>query len=87
LTRQDRQHIAAALADGVGYAEIGRRLGRPTSTVSREVARNGGPGGYRADQAQLATGRRVRRRRPSGAAPARGATRGRCGASWSGSLT
>jgi len=80
LTRQDRQHIAAALADGVGYAEIGRRLGRPTSTVSREVARNGGPGGYRADQAQLATGRRVRRRRPSGAAPARlvpGAAAGR----------
>jgi DNA-binding transcriptional ArsR family regulator len=69
LTRQDRQHIAAALADGVGYAEIGRRLGRPTSTVSREVARNGGPGGYRADQAQLATGRRVRRRRPSGVTP------------------
>jgi len=69
LTRQDRQRIAAALADGVGYAEIGRRLDRPTSTVSREVARNGGPGGYRADQAQLATGRRVRRRRPSGATP------------------
>ncbi|TDD76580.1 MarR family transcriptional regulator [Actinomadura rubrisoli] len=64
LTQTDRRHIAAGLAEGLGYAEIARRLDRPTSTVSREVARNGGPGGYRADRAHHATGRRARRRVP-----------------------
>jgi DNA-binding IclR family transcriptional regulator len=65
LTHQDRQHIASALAEGFGYAEIARRLGRPTSTISREVARNRGPDGYRADLAHEATGWRARRRRPA----------------------
>jgi len=65
LTHQDRQHIASALADGLGYAEIARRLGRPTSTISREVARNGGPDDYRADQAHQATGHRARRPKPA----------------------
>lgn len=64
LVHQDRHDIAAGLSEGLGYAEIARRLGRPTSTVSREVARNGGPGGYRADRAHQATGRRARRRTP-----------------------
>jgi DNA-binding transcriptional regulator GbsR (MarR family) len=63
LSHQDRLEIAACLADGLGYAEIARRLRRPTSTISREVARNGGPGGYRADHAHYATASRARRRR------------------------
>ncbi|MCG5217221.1 helix-turn-helix domain-containing protein [Streptosporangium soli] len=61
LTGQDRQHIAAWLAEGLGYAEIGRRLGRPASTIMREVTRNGGPDGYGADQAHEATRHRARR--------------------------
>ncbi len=61
LTEQDRERIATGLAGGLGYAEIARGLGRPTSTVSREVARNGGPGGYRPSSAQRATTRRARR--------------------------
>lgn len=61
LTRQDRQRIASGLAEGRGYAEIARQLERPTSTVSREVARNGGPEGYRADKAHRATRHRARR--------------------------
>jgi hypothetical protein len=65
LTHEDRRLIAAWLADGLGYAEIGRRLGRPTSTISREVARNGAPGEYLADHAQLAAGHRARRRKPA----------------------
>ncbi|MFI0422964.1 MarR family transcriptional regulator [Spongiactinospora sp. 9N601] len=65
LTHDERRSIAAWLAEGSGYAEIARRLGRPTSTVSREVARNGGPGGYTADRAQRATGARARRRGPA----------------------
>ncbi|XVQ83129.1 helix-turn-helix domain-containing protein [Microbispora siamensis] len=61
LTDEDRQHIAAGLAKGLGYAEIGRRLGRPASTIMREVTRNGGPDDYRADQAHEATRHRARR--------------------------
>lgn len=65
LTHDDRRRIAAGLADGLGYAEIARRLGRPTSTVTREVTRNGGPGGYRAERAQRMTTQRARRRVPA----------------------
>lgn len=61
LTHQDRRQIAAGLAEGLGYAEIARRLDRPTSTVSREVQRNGGARDYRADRAQQATTQRSRR--------------------------
>ncbi|MGW6982667.1 helix-turn-helix domain-containing protein [Streptomyces sp. NPDC054932] len=62
LNQQERQQIALGLADGLAYAEIARRLDRPTSTVSREVMRNGGPNGYRADLAHRATERRAHRR-------------------------
>jgi hypothetical protein len=65
LTSQERRRIAAGLADGLGYAEIARRLGRPTSTVSREVTRNGGGAEYRANRAQRATGQRARRKPPA----------------------
>ncbi|MDA3643363.1 MarR family transcriptional regulator [Saccharopolyspora indica] len=63
LTQLDRRRIAAGLAERLGYAEIARQLDRPTSTVSREVARNGGPDRYRADYAHLATEHRARRRK------------------------
>lgn len=65
MTQQDRQRIATGLADGLSYAEIARRLDRPTSTISREVGRNGGPGGYRPQQAQQATVQRARRGTPA----------------------
>ncbi|WP_405848297.1 helix-turn-helix domain-containing protein [Streptomyces niveus] len=65
LSHDERRDIGAGLAKGLGYAEIARRLGRPTSTVSREVARNGGADGYRADRALRATERRARRRGPA----------------------
>ncbi|MFD8670665.1 helix-turn-helix domain-containing protein [Streptomyces microflavus] len=70
LTQQERQEIALGLADGLAYAEIARRLDRPTSTVTREVMRNGGPAAYRADLAHRATERRAHRR---GQAAPRGA--------------
>lgn len=63
LTQQERQQITLGLADGLAYAEIARRLDRPTSTVTREVMRNGGPTAYRADLAQHATERRSHQRR------------------------
>ncbi|MFJ2576000.1 helix-turn-helix domain-containing protein [Kitasatospora aureofaciens] len=62
LTQQERQQIAVGLADNLAYAEIGRRLDRPTSTITREVMRNGGPTGYRADLAHRATQQRTHRR-------------------------
>jgi DNA-binding transcriptional ArsR family regulator len=71
LTQRERQQIALGLADDLAYAEIARRLDRPTSTITREVTRNGGPGTYRADLAHRATQRRARRRKqtaPTGAA-------------------
>lgn len=63
LTQQERQQISLGLADGLAYAEIARRLDRPTSTVTREVMRNGGPTAYRADLAHRATEHRAHRRR------------------------
>ncbi|MFC3500876.1 helix-turn-helix domain-containing protein [Micromonospora krabiensis] len=63
LTQQERQQIALGLADDLPYAEIARRLHRPTSTITREVMRNGGPTAYRADLAHRATERRAQRRR------------------------
>jgi len=76
LTQQERQQIALGLADGLAYAEIARRLDRPTSTITREVMRNGGPTAYRADLAHRATERRAHRRKhtsPRGqGAPAQG---------------
>lgn len=73
LTQQERQQIALGLAEDLAYAEIARRLDRPTSTITREVMRNGGPTGYRADLAHRATERRARRRVPAASASARSA--------------
>ncbi|MFF1651331.1 helix-turn-helix domain-containing protein [Streptomyces sp. NPDC058240] len=63
LTQQERRQIALGMADGLAYAEIARRLDRPTSTITREVMRNGGPAGYRADLAHRATEHRAHRRK------------------------
>ena len=67
LTQHERQQIALGLADGLAYAEIARRVDRPTSTITREVMRNGGPTTYRADRALRATERRAHRRRHAAA--------------------
>ncbi|MFJ8827917.1 helix-turn-helix domain-containing protein [Streptomyces sp. NPDC102467] len=67
LTQQERQQIALGLADGQAYAEIARRLDRPTSTVTREVMRNGGPTAYRAEIAHRATEHRAHRRKQAAA--------------------
>uniref|UniRef100_UPI0038999800 MarR family transcriptional regulator n=1 Tax=Streptomyces bikiniensis TaxID=1896 RepID=UPI0038999800 len=66
MTQQEHRHIATGRADGLSCVETARRPERPTSTISREVSRNGGPGGYRSQQAHRATVERARR----GTAPA-----------------
>lgn len=43
---EERQAIEVALARDEPFATMARRLGRPTSTVSREVASGGGRGRY-----------------------------------------
>lgn len=62
LSFEERRSIAAALSAGRSFAEIARDLGRPRSTISREVARNGGVGRYQAGRAQQATAWRARRK-------------------------
>ncbi|RKT51776.1 GbsR/MarR family transcriptional regulator [Saccharothrix australiensis] len=70
LTHQDRRQIATGLRDGLTYAAIARRIGRPTSTVTREVMRHGGPGGYQADRAHREGTRRAPRRGTTPPTPA-----------------
>ena len=48
LSLKDREEIRAVIERGDSFAAIGRSLGRPTSTISREVGRNGGRDDYRA---------------------------------------
>jgi transposase, IS30 family len=61
LSLEEREEISRGLAAGHSLRSIGKRLGRATSTISREVARNEGRQGYRAgkaEEAALARGRR-----------------------------
>ncbi len=48
LTLEEREEISRGLAEGCSLRQIARQLGRSPSTVSREVARNGGRDTYRA---------------------------------------
>src|SRR5690348_10292954 len=48
LTLADREEISLGLRGGDSFTSIAARLGKATSTVSREVAANGGRHDYRA---------------------------------------
>ena len=61
LSLEDREEISRGLTLGESFAEIARQLGRPTSTISREVNRNGGRQDYRGVRADRATCERARR--------------------------
>ena len=61
LSVAEREEIALGLAREESYRQIGRRLGRPASTISREVARNGCRGRYRALAAQAQADARAAR--------------------------
>ena len=58
---EERESIALGLARAEPFAEIARRMGRPTSTVAREVGRCGGRGDYRGRVAQRLACERARR--------------------------
>ncbi len=65
LSLAEREEIAIGLAEQASFREIGRRLRRPPSTISREVALNRPPGKpYRAVAAQAAAEARARRPKP-----------------------
>jgi IS30 family transposase len=61
LTLSEREEISRGLAAGLSMWAIARELGRAASTISREIARNGGLERYRAGHAdQLAWDRALR---------------------------
>jgi transposase, IS30 family len=65
LSLEDREEISRGLALEQSLRVIALGLGRPTSTVSREVQRNGGRLHYRAARADRATCQRAKRPKPT----------------------
>jgi IS30 family transposase len=65
LTGVEREEISRGLAAEDSCHAIARRIRRAPSSVSREVARNGGRIGYRVTEAEQATLRRGRRPKAS----------------------
>src|ERR1700738_3318718 len=61
LTLAEREEISRAGVAGDSSRAIARLFGRPPSTISREITRNGGREGYRASQAEQLTWDRTRR--------------------------
>jgi IS30 family transposase len=61
LTLADREEITLGLHAGESFTAIAARLGKAVSTVSREVAANGGRDGYRAWRAHQRAREQARR--------------------------
>lgn len=61
LTLLDREEISRGLSAGGSLRMIARTLGRPASTISREVSRNGGCVRYRAAEADARFWEKARR--------------------------
>ena len=65
LTAAEREEVSRGLAAGLSYRRIAEGLRRSHTTVSREVARTGGPPHYRAGAAEAAAWRRAKRPKPA----------------------
>lgn len=63
LSNHEREEISRGLAVGETHTLIARKLGRATSTVSREISRNSGTSVYRAFSAGQRAGRAASSRR------------------------
>jgi IS30 family transposase len=64
LTLAERERISRGIVAGHSIRSMARSLGRATSTVSREIQRNGGRDRYRANRADRAAWDRARRPKP-----------------------
>jgi IS30 family transposase len=64
LTLTEREEISRGLSCDESQQSIAKRLSRSVSTISREVARNGGAQRYRAAEADAAADTRARRPKP-----------------------
>src|ERR1017187_3740699 len=65
LSLEESEEISRGLAEGVSLREIATRLGRAPSTVSREVAHNGGRASYRALRADQRAWQCAQRPKPA----------------------
>ena len=65
LSFYEREEISRGVAAGDSLRMVATRLGRAPSTISRELARNGGRHRYRAHHADRTAWRRARRPKPS----------------------
>jgi DNA-binding CsgD family transcriptional regulator len=65
LSMAEREEVSRGVAAGEPCRQIAARLGRAPSTVSRELARNGGRHRYRAQAADAAAFRRAQRPKPA----------------------
>ncbi|MEV3964431.1 helix-turn-helix domain-containing protein [Nocardia sp. NPDC050193] len=65
LTLTEREEISRGLAMGRSARMIAVSLGRSPSTISREIARNGGQNTYRAAAADQLACQRARRPKPA----------------------
>jgi len=65
MSLAEREEISRGLAAGLSMRQVAAGLGRAPSTVSREVAANGGRHRYRACDAEASARRRARRPRPA----------------------
>jgi IS30 family transposase len=65
LSLEEREMISRGLASCKSLRRISQELGRAASTISREIARNGGPEKYRACHAEKAFLKRSRRPKPT----------------------
>src|ERR1039458_7907645 len=65
LSLDEREEISRGLEQGVSLREIAMRLGRAPSTISREVAHNGGRANYRALRADQRAWQCAQRPKPA----------------------
>lgn len=86
LTLPQREEISRGLVENVSFRELACRLGKSPSTISREVARNGGREAYRATKADEAAWKRAKRPKKcllSSNAPLRNAVASKLMKDWS----
>ena len=86
LSLGEREEISRGLRARESLRTIAARVGRAPSTISREVADNGGPAGYRAWHAErtaVRRGRRPKRAKLAANAPLRAIVENMLGLRWS----